>query len=166
MAIAHSAAVTGPAATIAARLSALAAGAEPALRQETEFCILRGAPVVFCDGTFDLDKFFAISGVRELAPWFMKLDTATGAVEMLYQRPSGLFLSRVSPLAKGDDMAIQAIALKAGQSEPDSETLLYVSRAAYWTALNFSAYRLARRHVGAAFVAYDGQEGVTVYGWN
>jgi hypothetical protein len=127
--------------------------------------MLRGAPVVFCDGTFDLDKFFATSGVRQLAPWFMKLDATTGAVEMLYQGTSGLFFS-CAPHAQSDGIAIQAIALKAGRPEPDSETLLYVSRAAYWTALNFSVCRLARRHVGAAFVAYDGEEGVTVYGWN
>lgn len=156
---------TGLAATIAARLSALAAGAEPAPCQERQFWMLRGSPVVFCDGTFDLDKFFATIGVRKLAPWFMKLDEATGGVEMLYQGGSGLFFS-CAPHAPSDGMAVQAIALKAGRPEPDSETLLYVSRAAYWTALNFSTHRLEAKHVGAAFVAYDGEDGVTVYGWN
>ena len=126
--------------------------------------MLRGSPVVFCDGTFDLSKFSAMSGMRKLAPWFMKLDAATGAVEMLYQRPSGLFLSRAPSRENGDGIAIQAIARAAWRPEPDAETLLYVTRAAYWTAVTFAS--LARKHVGAAFVAYDGVDGVTVYGWN
>ncbi len=93
--------LTGVAAKAAARLSALAAGAKPAPRQATEFCMLRGSPVVFSDGTFDLGKFSGMVGVRGLAPWFMALDAATGGVEMLYQRPSGLFLSRAPSHANG-----------------------------------------------------------------